>query len=335
MQNNRLYQWINLFFRFIFNLGWTALWLFGLAVLGWLTLRGLSGDRLWPVRLVNYLMPWLLVGLAPGLMLTVLARRKWLALVLAGPTLFILTTYAPLFLPRGSVAVAGNQPLKVMSFNVWAGNEDPQAIAQVIRQEQPDLILLQELTTDIAAQLPAYLADLYPNSELHMLYERRIGQAVFSRYPLTPLESILGRGRVHKVTAHLPGGPVAVWNVHPSQPIPYGVQFHEIYYLAQDVGLESGPLIVGGDFNTTDQSEAYALISRYLNNAHWDAGWGFGFSFPSTRRDFANALGLPPLVRIDHIFFSPHFYAQNARTLEQSGGSDHFPVVTELQPIFP
>jgi endonuclease/exonuclease/phosphatase (EEP) superfamily protein YafD len=36
------------------------------------------------------------------------------------------------------------------------------------------------------------------------------------------------------------------------------------------------------------------------------------------------------MVRIDHIFYSDHFFAHTAGTLPTSGGSDHLPVVAEL-----
>jgi endonuclease/exonuclease/phosphatase family metal-dependent hydrolase len=39
---------------------------------------------------------------------------------------------------------------------------------------------------------------------------------------------------------------------------------------------------------------------------------------------------VPALIRIDHIFHSSHFTALNAHMLNDSGGSDHLPVVAEL-----
>jgi endonuclease/exonuclease/phosphatase (EEP) superfamily protein YafD len=37
-----------------------------------------------------------------------------------------------------------------------------------------------------------------------------------------------------------------------------------------------------------------------------------------------------PAIRIDHIFYSDHFFASGAYTVDNSGGSDHFPVIAEL-----
>lgn len=309
---------------------WLGLSLFGLGVLAWYVLHWWSGDRFWPVRLVNYFMPWLLVGLIPGLIMAGLARRQKVILLLAVPTLIISLTFAPLFLPRSSVALAAGGSFKVMSYNVWGRNKHVAEVAQNIRQEQPDILLLQEVTPRTAKALTPQLVDLYPGSQLHFAYDPDIGQAIISRYPLTLLEAARQKGRTQKVRVDTPVGPIEVWNVHPNVPLPWKQQYQQIAALTEDISAAGGPLIVGGDFNTTDQSETYRLVSQYLQNAHWEAGWGFGFSFPAHSPNFKGVPVLTSIIRIDHIFYSRHFLARSARTLEESGGSDHFPVVANL-----
>ena len=103
--------------------------------------------------------------------------------------------------------------------------------------------------------------------------------------------------------------------------------------LVNDIAASTAPLIVGGDFNTTEQSENYRLINQYLANAHWEAGWGFGFSFPAHNPHYNHIPVITPMVRIDHIFYSNHFFARSAQTLATSGGSDHLPVTAELAQV--
>lgn len=329
-----MYHWIITFLKLCWRIACWLFWLswgmFGLGVTMWYALRWWPGDRFLPVRLVNYFMPWLLVGLLPGLALAGVARRKWVALALAVPTLIIGLTFAPLFLPRPAEVLAANIPLKVMSYNVWYHNQQVAKVTRLIRQEQPDILLLQELTPALARALKTELADLYPDGRLYWAYEPGAFQGVISRFPLTPVELAYDKGRTQKVLAETPAGPIAVWNVHPNTPLPWSRQYQQITGLVEDIAATSGPLIVGGDFNTTDQSETYQLVGQYLYNAHWEAGWGFGFSFPAHRPRFREVPIVTPVIRIDHIFYSPHFSARNARTLEESGGSDHFPVVAEL-----
>ena len=312
------------------GLFWLGLRLFGLGVLAWYVLRWWPGDRFLSVRLFNYFMPWLLVGLIPGLVVAGLAQRKWAILALAAPTLLVGLTFAPLFLPRPESVLAASVPLKVMSYNVWYHNENVADATRLIRQEQPDILLLQELTPVMARALTDELVDLYAESQLHFAYEPEVYQGIISRYPLTPVDLAYDKGRAQRVKAETPVGSIAVWNVHPNAPLPWPRQYRQLSTLAEDIAVTDGPLIVGGDFNTTDQSETYRLVNQYLWNAHWEAGWGFGFSFPAHQPRFKEIPILTPVIRIDHIFYSPHFFARTARTLSESGGSDHLPVTAEL-----
>jgi endonuclease/exonuclease/phosphatase (EEP) superfamily protein YafD len=175
------------------------------------------------------------------------------------------------------------------------------------------------------------LADLYPNQEIHFIYEPGQGQGIISRYPIESLESSLQRGQAQKVRVETPGGPIQVWNVHLSQPFRWRRQTAQVEELIQAVSEVAEPLIVGGDFNTTDQSEMYRSLSRHLSNAHWEAGWGFGFSYPSPERTLNRDISIPtPLIRIDHLFHNGGLFVQKAKTLSTSGGSDHFPIIAKF-----
>ncbi len=316
---------------------WLGLWGFGLAVWLWYLLRWWSGDHFFPVRLAGYFLPWLPVGLIPGLVVAGLARRKWLSLALTGPGIFIGLTFAPFFLPSSNNTPPTSPILKIMSYNLWLGNQNVLAISEVIRQEQPDILLLQELNPAIAQTLFDELSNLFPDSELYFDFvqesehEFPFFQAVISRYPLMPISVEADKGRVQKVMVETPTGPLAVWNVHPVPPIYFGSQHcQQLSALAADIAAVDGPLIVGGDFNITNQSELYQSINRYLGNAHREAGWGLDFTFPASPHTQGLPVATGPLYRLDHIFYSRHFFAHSAQTLTESGGSDHLPVAAKL-----
>lgn len=320
--------------RYLFRLG---LSLFSLGLLAGTTMRQWPGDRSYPVRLLNYLTPWLSLVLIPTLVAAGLMRmQRVLWLVIAIPTMLISLPLLPLFLPRLGAVPATRLPFKVMSYSVCSDNRNSPAILQVIREARPDLLLLQEIKPEMAEALNDGLHDLYPAGEFQSTYAPEVKQMIISRYPLTPLGVDPEGGLVQKVKLETPGGSITVWNVHTDRPQYWAGHYRELSALAREISAVSGPLIVGGDFNAMDLSETYRLVARYLRNAHREAGWGFGFTFPAPSFDFEcrpEETSIPikwPLVRIDHIFYSDHLYAHRAGTLTTSGGSEHLPVVAEL-----
>jgi endonuclease/exonuclease/phosphatase (EEP) superfamily protein YafD len=159
------------------------------------------------------------------------------------------------------------------------------------------------------------------------------GQATFSRYPLKRISVEHETGRNQKMLVETPAGPIAIWNVHPIPPylVPPENFDAQISALARDISQTKGPLIVAGDFNATDQSEAYREIRSYLQDSYREVGQGFGFGYPAPPYTFMDIpFQTGPLWRIDYVFHSQDFVATSAHTLTTSGGSDHFPIVVEL-----
>lgn len=299
-------------------------------------LRWWLGDQFYLIRLFNYGLPWLLIGLVLGLVVTAVRSRQqiWWQMMTVS-TVFISLPLLPIFLPGWGNQPAGPAALKVMSYSLCKANWETQAIVQVITRVQPDLLLLQEVRPDMARKLAKHLADLYAPYKLHLAYEAHLQQAVISRYPLRRVGASRTEGRVQKIMVDTLHGVIEVWNVHASQPFYWQQHYQELTALAEAIGEVEGPFVVGGDFNAVDQSEMYRLIAARLHNAHRQVGSGFGFTFPAPQPDIYchsnfHYSFIPPLIRIDHIFYSRHFLAHQAETLPQSGGSDHLPVWVSL-----
>jgi len=315
--------------RLVFFSGW---WLFGYLVLAGLILSWIFGDQLVLTRYTGYLMPWLLLGLVPGALWGLLAQQRALAALLGISVVIIMAAYAPLFWPRKAVSVPGAMELKVLSYNVWSKNSHVDRMAHVVRTEQPDLLLLQEITPKVFERLKHSLQGLYEQQDLHYTYEPKFLLAVVSRYPLEPKEITKGMGRVQKVVLVSPDAGITVYNAHFVRRGGWQRRRLQIATLLQeDIVHNQGPVILGGDFNTTDQSQTYGMLSKYLSNAHWQAGFGFGFTYPSPSLRVRGRIPLPALARIDHIFFNDNLVAIQAGTLKDSGGSDHFPVAAILR----
>ena len=169
----------------------------------------------------------------------------------------------------------------------------------------------------------------------NVAYVPQLMQAVISPYPVTPLMANRRMAKVQEVRVATPAGDVTVFNVHPLRGN-WKARDRQLATLLQEYVLTApGPAILGGDFNTTDKSQTYKMLSRHLRNAHWEAGRGFGLTYPAYRHAWNEFLPAWPLVRIDHIFYNQEFFAVSAKTLKESCGSDHLPIMANLALVNP
>lgn len=307
-----------------------AWWLFASTALLGIVLRPWVGDALFVTRYTGYVLPWLVVGLAPGAAWAWVTHRRPLAAMLALAAVAIAALHARHFLPRRAAPPAGAVVLEVMSYNVWSNNDDVPRMARVIREQRPDILLLQEIEPKVLARLTAALADVYGPAAQHVAYDPALLQAVVSRHPIESWASMEEPAQTLAAVIRTPGGPITVFDSHPLRTGGWRDRYAQIASLLTDrVRATPGPVIVGGDFNAPERSEPYALLSSALRNAHDAAGFGFGFTYPSSA---LRPLGVPlfPVVRIDHLFFNDRFVALRAGTIADSGGSDHRPVFATL-----
>ncbi len=310
--------------------------LYGVAVCGLLVARFTAGERWAWVAFANNFWPWWTLGGLALAMLGLLSRWRGLliALQVPGMVMFI-TAYGGLLLPHTSDAAVHAPSFTVATFNVFSMKSDPARVAQTIAALDADVIGLEELDPDHAARLEADLSDRYPYQALHPQRGVR-GVGLLSRYPILEEDTFrpLKDSMQHlRVVLDIDGTRVTVIVAHPRSPLRSLIPLDyddatrdtEIALLHdQIVTEESGPLIVIGDFNTTDQSDAYRMMDAVLDDAFRVAGRGLGLTWP------ANRAPLPCLIRIDYIWYDAAFAATDAHVGPTSGTSDHRPVVARL-----
>jgi vancomycin resistance protein VanJ len=308
-----------------------AAWGYGSLVLAGLALRPWVGDDLFLARYTGYFMPWLLLGLVPGAAWACWTRRRALTTLLGGGVAVVLAVHAPLVRSPGPPQPPPGVRLLVMSYNTWSENHDARRIAEVVLRHAPDILLLQEIRPEVFARLVDRLGDADRRAPLHRAYDAALQQGVVSRYPIESVASMEEKGKAQKAVLRVADRPVVVLNVHPLRTGGWHRRYGQISaLLREDVVREQAPVILGGDLNAPDHSQLYGLVAKILDNAHREAGHGFGFTYPSRDLRVLGRLGVPPLVRIDHVFFSRHFVALRAATVDDPGGSDHHPVLAEL-----
>lgn len=237
--------------------------------------------------------------------------------------------------PQPSLAPpqAEGKQLTALTFNTGNDFIPSDALIEMLRASEADVIGLQELSPRNAAGLGASLHDEYPHRVLHGEYFA--GKALLSRYPIVEHRWLaLDSGRPHiQACLDITERQVNVVVVHAPAPnyrrletiSPYAAG--EIEKLLAAIGPEQ-PALLMGDFNFTEQNRHYhRLLRAGLVDAFRATNRGFGFTFP-TRYQYA-PIPLPPLVRIDYIWVTPHFQPLWS-AVGRGHGSDHLPVMAGL-----
>jgi endonuclease/exonuclease/phosphatase (EEP) superfamily protein YafD len=325
------------------------------------------------VALLITFMPWLFLPLPLWVALAVLAAgrgRVALPALLASalPWIVFGALYGELFLPRagqvtgavarGSAEAATAGPtVRVMTFNITARPRPMDGVVAAIRDADPDILLVQELSAWAGLELAAGLESSYAHVRLRP-ETGWAGTGLWSRYPVLLDEVWEGSHRnaqwQHAVIS-LRGQPLHVVNLHLTTPtvlhrrlpvidVPVILgpaphwRFVEVSVLAPrlEALVRSGePVIVAGDLNFTDQTGDYRrLRAAGLQDAHRQAGWGFGHTFPTgaTRiRGIRGEWNIPvPLLRLDYLLTSPGVRPHSTVVGPDSGGSDHYPVIGDF-----
>ena len=317
--------------------------LFVIAILAWHVLCFYPGDSWLPVRLGSYFAPWFFMGMIPALIVAMWRRRRWLIGATLVALLLFASPYSYLFTPRPQPVSAETNAdqLKVMTFNVHYSNRDTEDIAGLIRAEKPDIIALQEVTEVLADSLLPALASDYP----HTLFDNSWGLplVLLSRYPLQAQPRLSKVQRSSQAIAETPNGNITIWNVHnfvTIDQVGWESQKRTLNAITQDIGAKDNPVIVLGDFNTTDYAGNYELVTNHLTDVHKVIGRGFGFTYPETdvldkipwSPWYVHLLRLAqPIFRIDYIFVSDHFVPLETHVISNGFGSDHRPVVATLR----
>ncbi len=325
--------------RAVLLLSWGYL---GVVVAVLVVLR-LVGDLWWPATLLLFA-PRGLLGLPLFLLVpaaSVLRRRAlWPLGTVALLWLFPLMGFQ---VPLSSQSASTGTPLRVVTLNMGQDRVAPHSLAELVRNLDADLVMLQECPSDFQTQWPA---------GWHM---QRAGQLVIAaRYPLEVIEEsrrLVPPSRWPPVNgllvrAVLPSGPVHVACVHQTSPREglaevldrqTGVSLGRAGKVVENLETRSTestalgnwlagaahPLLIGGDFNMPIDSRIYRDVWAGYENAFSRVGFGLGHT------KFEPLGPLKYGIRIDHWLSTADCQFQRC-WVGPDLGSDHRPLIADL-----
>lgn len=323
----------------------------GLLWLGLLTfIRFADAPRLWWLDLLDTFALYAFAPFAGVLLAAGLFRSRALGLLAASAGLLFLVEFGSALLPGTPPTEASGPHLKVLTYNLRSPNSDPEPLLEVVRTEQPDVIVLQELTARYAERLRARVGDEYPYFMVAGIETANDGGGVYSRLPILAHEAfrLTDEGNVlQRLRLRTEAGEVWLVNVHllspqlerrrvrgrlPMLPLDFHDELRdeELRRLVAVVGNLDGPFVLAGDFNMAAGSRPSRQLPNSWRDAFREAGEGFGHTFPVGMSVPRWRLPITfPLVRIDYVITSPELTPRYAR-VPRMPGSDHFPVVADL-----
>ena len=261
------------------------------------------------LSLVEAAFPWLGVVVVALLVGAIIVRTPAAFIGAGAATLAWCFVVLPAALPVPAVAATA-ETTTIVSENLEAGNGDAAAMVSALADDQPDVIVLQELSGDIRDTVAAALADRYPYS----FVAGTVG--VWSTTELSNgqrLDLGLGWKRALSVDVETAQGLTRLFAVHLAsfRPGEYEDRDRMLENLAGTLADDTADrLVVIGDFNTSTDDHMLVPVTDEAPLVRTDTA-GFPFTWSA---------GIP-LVALDHAL-TRGIDAASVHVLD-ANGSDH------------
>lgn len=307
------------------------------------TLLSLTYDvTYWWLKVLDFPREQLLILLLLCLVLFVVLNANWNAWAVfllaglisaAGLQAYFILPYTPLFPEQAVWAepedLTPSARLSLFSANVYMHNRQDDALITILKDVDPDLVLLMETNTWWENALED-VAEAYPYSMEYPL-DNTYGMLLYSRFPL--LDTAIRFFQHEDVPSfhakvRLENGAIFYFHgMHPVPPTlsPYpdniGQDEESLLEVADMIQRENVPALVAGDFNDVAWSNTHRLFQQETRLNDLRIGKGLYNTY--------NAQSFWKRWPLDHVYVSDQFRVLEFRRLP-GFGSDHFPIFVEL-----
>jgi len=240
------------------------------------------------------------------------------------------------------VEAAESTELSLMSYNVFFKNQYPKAAIQLMKAQNPDVLLIQELTPAWHQRIIKNLGKRYPYRKVKALNGTH-GLGIYSKYKLSGVDYANNSARLpiaQFTTLSVKGKVLPLANLHlasPSKAVEYPEHFFE--YMQANAELRQKQwiqllrtirrkqvetLLLIGDLNTLPYEPLYQGMRKQYADLHAESGSGFGWTFPNTAR-------IPfPFLRLDYALAKGKIQSVETKVLA-GGSSDHLPLWCKIR----
>ena len=215
--------------------------------------------------------------------------------------------------------------IRILYANVYVDNQEHDKLIQLIREKNPDIVVLLEINQRWSAHLQENLSD-FPVQKVTSR-EDCFGIALFSKMPLEISTEHLSSIDTpsFRCVGEISNKKFVLWVTHPLPPIGqknWHLRNEHLGNLAGRIAREKESVVVVGDLNTSAWTYGFSQLrkERLQDSAE---GLGFQPTWPSMWPQFMR-------VPIDHILHSQEIKILELKVLNNIG-SDHFPLYVRLQ----
>jgi len=275
-----------------------------------------------------------LVSTSLAFMVLVLLRINRMAWLTAFVIIVAGARVVPWYLGRApSTVEEREEAFRIFHANVRYDNSNTDAFIEQIRLVDPDIIVLQEVTSRWATaldELRGRLSDDLPSwsHNITVIRTDAFGLVMLSKHPLDASHAVYHDSDLPSLDCivRTTSGPLRIVSTHPIPPMTRRATARRDRQLdavgdALD-GVKTRTILVG-DLNATMWSQAYMELRDETGMRNARRGFGIFPTWPAS---------LPVLARIpiDHVMVTPDIDVIGFR-LGRACGSDHLPVIADLR----
>ncbi len=293
------------------------------------SLAAFAGRWVWWLDVLANFRPQYVVSLVILGLIVLMSRWRRIAYGILTVAAINLVFVLPLYVGSPGVADPDLPSLRVMSFNLLSTNASYSDVIEYIRTVDPDLVLLHEASRPWEVAIEAANLD-------YQVIRPRSDSLIFGTLVMVRGEDVEAisygfaeaQPRAVSIMYRPTGWPegVSVLSTHPLAPTEKDraqLRDAQLDFAATWAADQEDGFIVVGDFNATPWSWPFRNLMARAPLRNSQLGFGVQPSFPTSSTFLMR-------VPIDHLLHSDTLSVVDRR-LGPAMGSDHFPLVVDLQ----